>query len=579
LLRILLFWILFVTCIGGYGLSSTIEKHLQKVEQLIYQGELKEALNLIEEGIKTKNLSKKNELRYLFHKSEGLSYLGNFQESLELINQVIKENKVLDDPLLQVDALFHKAWVLLCLAKPKGVDKIIEKGMKAIATLTDIPETKIAEERAKFMLANGLYFALLGDFTKSFDIHQESISLAEKSGNNFITSMCVGDLGALHLHFGKPEKSEEYTEKALKIATENGYKFWISFLTINLAAVKGFQKKYELSIKMYEEAFALAREIDSTFLLGGHFDLGNTYLLMFQLDEALESYRIVLEHLPLYVHLTLPYIGYIYFLKNQLDLASEYFLKALKISEKMNDKKTIADIHYYLILISIEQKNSLITQKYLEQLKQISKETSFEYVKHRYQFASILVLKLSGDISDLGKAAILLEEFLKEKDLISTLRMDALYAFLEIRLKELQLSVNVASLREVKKRLYHLEVESEDSDQQWLLANVYRLHSQLALIELKANEAIEFLNKAQIIADKIDVKLLKKEIKEDREKIQQQLIMWNKLQEQKAPISETIKHVSLEKTVKNIKEETVLKEKDKETGKIIEYRKLFALKI
>ena len=55
--------------------------------------------------------------------------------------------------------------------------------------------------------------------------------------------------------------------------------------------------------------------------------------------------------------------------------------------------------------------------------------------------------------------------------------------------------------------------------------------------------------------------------------------MWKNLQEKNAPISETFKLVSLESIVKNFKEETVIEEKDKETGEIIEYRKLFALKI
>ena len=52
-----------------------------------------------------------------------------------------------------------------------------------------------------------------------------------------------------------------------------------------------------------------------------------------------------------------------------------------------------------------------------------------------------------------------------------------------------------------------------------------------------------------------------------------------KLQEQKAPISETVKFASLENAIQTIKEETVLEERDKESGKIIEYRKLFVLKL
>ncbi len=55
--------------------------------------------------------------------------------------------------------------------------------------------------------------------------------------------------------------------------------------------------------------------------------------------------------------------------------------------------------------------------------------------------------------------------------------------------------------------------------------------------------------------------------------------MLEKFQEQQALISETIKHISLESTVNTIKQEIVLVERDKETGEIINYRKLFALKI
>ena len=75
---------------------------------------------------------------------------------------------------------------------------------------------------------------------------------------------------------------------------------------------------------------------------------------------------------------------------------------------------------------------------------------------------------------------------------------------------------------------------------------MYRLHSQYALIELNAKKALEFLEKAQTIADEIDVELLKKKIMDDQGKIKKQLSMLRMLEEQKAPLSETVKLVSLE---------------------------------
>ena len=102
---------------------------------------------------------------------------------------------------------------------------------------------------------------------------------------------------------------------------------------------------------------------------------------------------------------------------------------------------------------------------------------------------------------------------------------------------------------------------------------------KVALVELDAKKAIEFLEKSQTIAEEFDLELLRKRIKEDRDKIDNQLDMLNQLQEQKAPINESIKLVSLDSTAKDIKKDTILEERDEETGNIIEYRKLFTLKI
>ena len=55
--------------------------------------------------------------------------------------------------------------------------------------------------------------------------------------------------------------------------------------------------------------------------------------------------------------------------------------------------------------------------------------------------------------------------------------------------------------------------------------------------------------------------------------------MWNRLKEQKAPIQETLKEVHLDNSVKQLAKETVIEVQDERTGDVIEYRKLFALKI
>ena len=98
-------------------------------------------------------------------------------------------------------------------------------------------------------------------------------------------------------------------------------------------------------------------------------------------------------------------------------------------------------------------------------------------------------------------------------------------------------------------------------------------------MELDAEKALSLLQKAKNVAIETKNEFLLQKIDEDQENINQQLSMLQELQEKKAPISETIKLAPLDSTIQEIKEETVLEERDKETGKIIDYRKLFALKI
>jgi hypothetical protein len=150
---------------------------------------------------------------------------------------------------------------------------------------------------------------------------------------------------------------------------------------------------------------------------------------------------------------------------------------------------------------------------------------------------------------------------------------------LELCIKELQLAPNEETLADVQKWLIHLEREAKEKQFQWLLVNVYRLQSQLAIVKLDITKAVELLDKAQTIADDINLELLKNQIRRDREKVDQQLAMLQKFQKEQASLSERVKIVSLESTAEVIKQETVLEERDEETGQIIEYRKLFSLKI
>ena len=398
-------------------------------------------------------------------------------------------------------------------------------------------------------------------------------SFARKSGDKRILALCLFWTGFITVN-------KDYAEEVHELVIEIGNKVLLAFSYGLLSIIASSKYDYYEAIDLYEKAVSLLDEAGSTFLRElGHNSLGVYYIATYQLDKALECFQRALKGSRVQSFNMLSNIGYNYLLKNELEEARKSYLEAMKKSEEVKHFRSLPNILYQLISISLELKEYAQAQKHLERLKQINNEIGTEYVFLRAHFASILVLKASGEISALAEAIKLLKETLAKEDLPPYWRLEALYSLLEIRIKELQMSATKETLAEVKKQAIRLEVESEERQYQWLLGNVYRLQSQLALIDIDAETAIDLLKKAEIIAVETKNEFLKEKVNGDREKINQQLDMLQKLQERKAPINETVKLASLVNTMQNIKEETVIEERDKETGKIIEYRKLFVLKI
>ena len=111
------------------------------------------------------------------------------------------------------------------------------------------------------------------------------------------------------------------------------------------------------------------------------------------------------------------------------------------------------------------------------------------------------------------------------------------------------------------------------------LALIYRLRSQLALLELDIKKASNLLVTAYTLVEDKGLTLLMQNIESDQEKLEKQTKMWNQFKEKNAPLSETLEQIPIAETTKEITRETLVEIRDKESGEIIEYRKLFALKI
>jgi tetratricopeptide (TPR) repeat protein len=563
----------------GKNLASIVEKQLQEVEQLIIYGKFIEANEIINTALENKKISKEDKLSFLAYKSELELYFGNYDESIRLADKILKKSKEISNPLLSIDALTWKAVCSHLNGKINESSKSFKDGLKQVSKIKNIPAKAIAKRKARLLFWQAFAIHYLGNFEKGLDLANKALSFAENSGCKNLVSRSLLVMGECYYMLRNMEKCAECSEKALDIAEELGNKYLKALCYILLPRNYNWQREPDKAEKSYKKGFSLAEEIGAKMLFIYKNDFGWFYRDRYQFDKALRYFHEALEAAPFINWVANRNIGYTHYLKYELKQAQKYYLKAMNFCEEINDRYQLPGTLYSLIEITIELNELEQAKEYLKRLEELKVETGYELINQLFKVTTISVLKASGNMSDLVKAAELLESILAEENFKYLSRLNILYYLLEIRLKELQFYPNEENLKKAQKRLHHLEVEAEDQKLIRFLADVYRLQSKLAIIELDIKKAIVLLEKAQKIAEENNIELLKKRIREDREKINQQLTKFKKFQKQQAPISETVKLVSLENTAQNIKQESVIEERDKETGKIITYRKLFTLKI
>ncbi|NHJ31537.1 MAG: tetratricopeptide repeat protein [Asgard group archaeon] len=529
-------------------------------------------------------LTKEEELRSKILKSDAIHKLGRHQEALEIIEDILKKNKKLDYPLIQVDALLIQADAYDMI--DPDIDKIkliLDNAKKIVSNIKNLHEKIIAERKTRlFQREAQILYERLNDTTKSIDIHKQGLELAKKSGNKQLIARVLTYLSNIYLiDKNNQKKAKKLLEEAEVTAKSIGNKFELALIHF-LTGIAYFRKReLKNAIKSYEKCIKLQNEIGSTYWLHVYNPLGMVYSNLGELDKSLDCYKIALGLLKERVissTITLTNIGYTYYLKNEFDKALEYYMKSLALAEE----KYVRFLPYILgslIELFVEMNNLDLAKRYLTRLEKIRKKYNLEERGLWFLYSSILVLKASSKMHDWIKAADLIDEFLALEFLSPWFRYTVLFFLIEIRFKELQLSADPAVLEEVKIEIINLQKEAEEKQFFEILVNTYRLQSQLALIELNAKEAVTLLTKAHNLAKEKSLKRLIQYILKEQEKLNKQIGMWEKLRKEDAPLVEILKQVPLEKTLKEITKETSIELRDEKSGEIIEYRKLFALKI
>ena len=179
-------------------LSEPVLKLLYQVDQLITQGKLEEAMEIIEgreteEGIE--------ELRWRIVESKWRNKKGENNQVIEITEVIKKDLAELEKPVehkgdkerkrIRIDALNEEVWALSMLGRhEEGLEKI-EEGIRLLDELDELDELlekeveyKDNERKARFLNCKGVIYWQKGELNKSLELFKGCLAKREEAGDS-----------------------------------------------------------------------------------------------------------------------------------------------------------------------------------------------------------------------------------------------------------------------------------------------------------------------------------------------------------------------------------------------------------
>jgi len=496
-------------------------------EQLIGENKYTEALQVLIELGKKKNLPLNHKVSCLSLQARMLMWLGKYEDSIKIAEQAYEESLRLGKILQAVEALNLMALVNNWQGKFDKSYELIKKSEELFKTLTKESSVDYIRIEAYLNFIKG-FLVSLNDANRGLEYLKYSLSLWDKIDfplGKAMTIMCLGL--TLYASKGQLDQSIKYLEQALKIAMDINNKFGTAFLLEHLGNSYSLKGDINRSLNFFQKSLKLYTEINNKP------QIANLHCLIGELMRE----------------------------KGDFDQALKYLEKSLAMYEALN--LFLRGWFGPLVLaveISIEKNDINLANEYLDRLKQIKEQFNYPLMDLWISYSDSLILKRNPRTRDKAKAEELLKAILEKSDKAEyfELTINVLIQLCDLYLTELHTTNNLEVLEDINPIINRLLDIAKNSHSYSVLCQTYILQAKIALLTKDIKSARQFLTKAQDIAEKYDLNLLAMRISDEHDKLLKQLSMWEKLKDTDISIDQLMKEVRLDDQMKSMVKKHVM---------------------
>ncbi|UCD02500.1 MAG: tetratricopeptide repeat protein, partial [Promethearchaeota archaeon] len=483
-----------------------ISEKLQNVNQLFTQGLYFKALDALDDFEQKEELNHIDQVSCHILKSYIYFELGKYTDALKFAELARNISQELGNKPLLVDSFISKAFTLCYLKDFNGVLDLLSKGEDLLKQLTKMSRLDFAKRDALLKLIKSLFFFLKRhNIDKALEYGEESLKISEENGNYKEITWALHLNSSYYFANGDLNRTITYLERCLKI--QRTYRKRDDWKTLkDLGVFYGIKGELDLALEYTKQSLTLAEEI------------GNTTFIAECLNNSALIYRE----------------------KGDLDRAIEALERNLTIFEEFDNKMKLLAGLDSLFVVSLDTYSLKQAEQYLMRMQQINEQIQDNMVDVACRVNKALMLKMSSNSLDLGKAKKILKDIIKEDVVNWEFTERALLHLCEIFLKELQISNNPEILSEINAIIKRLLDFAEFQRSYRLLAETNLLQGKLALMQMNIGHARQLFAKAERIAEEHGLHLLARTISSENDKLLEQLEIWENLRESKAPLAERI---------------------------------------
>ncbi|MFX0106289.1 MAG: tetratricopeptide repeat protein, partial [Candidatus Hodarchaeota archaeon] len=487
-------------------MSYSVTKELIKAEKLIEEGKIEEALQLLNDFGKKKDLPYHERISYYTLKSILAGYFLDRIECRKYAEKAYQESQKLEDSLLLLDVYIQMAYALSWNLKRNEADKFIRNSEELLKTLPQEIPTDIAKRKARILYLKGYKYYQKGELEKAKEYAEQSLAVREEFDLKADIVLSLSQLGFFSWHLGDLNCSLEYVESCKSLANNLNLKQIVYQCYKQFGVIYNMKGELDKALSFNEQILAFAEKENNLFLISNMYNN----------------------------------IGMIYQEKGDFPRALENLEKSIAIKEKRGINLEIFIVTDTLFHLALDMNDLEQAERYLNRMKQITdheKELDI-LINQFYNIDRAIYLKNSPRAFNRGKAEEMLKQLIVEGISDFEGLTLALLNLCDLLLTELRASNEPEILNDLQIYISQLFNTVKNSRSYSLLAETYLLQARLALITLDMIKSRKFLTKAQEIAEKYGLDLLAKKISSEHDELLKQLEMWEKLKESKAPLEE-----------------------------------------